>query len=101
MNRSLSAENSCTSIKVSAHTERDATHCQISPVTVINDRTIRVAAVALDDAKRPFSNASSLSVSWKLVGCKDLAHWVGAKPNSNVLYGWEGMVALGNAAGEV
>lgn len=99
---SLSAENTRTAIKMSAHAERDSTNCQISLVTVINDRTIRIAAVAFDDAKRPFSNASSLSVSWKLDGCKELAQWVGEKPNSNVVpYGWERMLALGNAAGEV
>lgn len=91
-----------TSIKLAAHAERDKTNCQIAPVTVINDRSIRVAVVALDDARRPFSNASSLSVSWKLVGCKNLAQWVVEESNSNVVSnGWERKLALGNAAGEV
>lgn len=94
-------ENSMTSIKLAAHAERDKTNCQIAPVTVINDRSIRVAVVALDDARRPFSNASSLSVSWKLVGCKNLAQWVVEESNSNVVSnGWERKLALGNAAGE-
>lgn len=87
---------------MSAHAERDSTSCQISPITVSNDRTIRVAAVALDDAKRPFANASSLSVSWKLTGCKDLVKWVDENLNAILLpSGWERMLALGNAAGEV
>lgn len=87
---------------MSAHAERDTTSCQVSPVTVINDRTIRVAAVALDDAKRPFANASSLVLSWKLAGCKNLAQWVVEKPNANLhRSGWERMLVLGNAAGEV
>ena len=91
-----------TSIKVTAHAERDKDAGRIDAVTVINDRAIRIAAVALDDTGRPFSNASSLSVSWKLSGCKDLAHWVVEKSNSDVvLNGWERMLALGNTAGKV
>jgi hypothetical protein len=98
----LYAENTVTSIKMAAHAERDKDKSRIDAVTVINDRIIRIAAVALGDAGRPFSNASSLSVSWKLSGCKDLAQWVVEKPNSDVVpNGWERMLALGNAAGKV
>lgn len=96
------AENTLTAIKVAAHAERDKDKRRIDGVTVINDRAIRIAAVALDGAEKPFSNASSLSVSWKLSGCKDLAQWMVEKPNSDVvLNGWERMLALGNAAGKV
>lgn len=95
------SENTVTSIKMAAHAERDKDKSRIDAVTVINDRIIRIAAVALGDAGRPFSNASSLSVSWKLSGCKDLAQWVVEKPNSDVVpNGWERMLALGNAAGK-
>ncbi|KAG0553510.1 hypothetical protein KC19_12G017200 [Ceratodon purpureus] len=93
-------ENTVTSIKVAAHAERDKDKSRVDTVMVINDRTIRIAAVALDVAGRPFSNASSLSLSWKLAGCKDLGQWVVEEHNSGALHGWEHMLALGNGAGK-
>lgn len=95
-------ENGLHQIKSAAHAERDADHRHITPVMVINDRSIRVAAVALHELGRPFANASSLGLLWKLDGCHGLAHWEVGPQNPNVdVGGWERYLALENVVGEV
>ncbi len=98
----MSTENGLYQIKSAAHAERDADHRHITPVMVINDRSIRVAAVALHELGRPFANASSMGLLWKLDGCKGLAHWEVEPQNPNVdVGGWERYLALKNVVGEV
>lgn len=95
-------ENSLLLIKSAAQVERDANRRHVTPITVVNGRTIRVAAVALHGSGRPFANASSMNVRWDLVGCNDLADWaVESSDSNNDLSGWERNLVLGHVTGEV
>jgi nuclear pore complex protein Nup210 len=95
-------ENSLSQIREAAQVERDSSRCHMTPVTVINGRVIRVAAVALYNS-RPFADSSSLIVNWKLLGCDNLAKWEAPESSEKVNYldGWEQKLVLGNVAGKV
>ncbi|CAK9273031.1 unnamed protein product [Sphagnum jensenii] len=94
-------ENSLSQIREAAQVERDSSHCHMTPVTVINGRVIRVAAVALYNS-RPFADSSSLIVNWKLLGCDNLAKWEAPESSEKVNYldGWEQKLVLANVAGK-
>jgi nuclear pore complex protein Nup210 len=96
------AENSLSQIREAAQVERDSSRRHMTPVTVINGRVIRVAAVALYNS-RPFANSSSLIVNWKLLGCDNLAEWEAPESSEKVNYldGWEQKLVLANVAGKV
>jgi nuclear pore complex protein Nup210 len=95
-------ENSLSQIREAAQVERDSSRRHMTPVTVINGRVIRVAAVALYNS-RPFADSSSLIVNWKLLGCDNLAKWEAPESSEKVNYldGWEQKLVLGNVAGKV
>lgn len=69
---------------------------------MINNRLIRVAAVALDPELNPFSTAESLTLDWDLDGCEG-AQWA-SLPESGSETGlasdWERGLLLGDKAGK-
>eukprot|EP00897_Mesotaenium_endlicherianum_P004984 jgi/Mesen1/4513/ME000023S03889 len=75
-------------IAASAGAERSTDRRHLAPLTVINGRHIRVAAVALNAADRPFANASSLALSWQLEAIDHLARW--GQPGEEAEAGGEG-----------
>ncbi|KAI5054712.1 hypothetical protein GOP47_0029857 [Adiantum capillus-veneris] len=77
----VDTESTVQNIKLSAQAHRDRNRVHLSPVTVANGRSLRVAAVALDGNGSPFANASSLPVDWMLVDCLGLAYWEGHPPS--------------------
>lgn len=66
-----------------------------------NGRTIRVAAVGINDSGKAFANSSSLSLSWELSGCEGLALWHDAYDLTMPKSSWERYLVLQNYSGMV
>lgn len=94
--------NQLSRIKASAQAERDQNHLHNTPITVVNGRTLRIAAVALDATGSPFANASSLPLKWILSNCKGLAYWEGYDTSQTHIEGgqWEQKLVLSDTAGQ-
>ncbi|KAE8694382.1 GP210 protein [Hibiscus syriacus] len=73
---------------------------QVTPVTVANGQTIRVAAVSISTNGEPFANSSSLCLKWELGNCDSLAYWnhVYYSENHNNS-SWERFLVLQNESG--
>ena len=75
----------------------------MTPITVINGRTIRVAAVGIHQSGNPCENSSTFLLNWELSGCEQLAYWdsndkVGRKTEAG---SWERFLVLWNVLGQV
>ncbi|XP_010528227.1 PREDICTED: nuclear pore complex protein GP210 [Tarenaya hassleriana] len=72
---------------------------RVTPVTVANGQTIRVAAVGISDSGEVFANSSSLSLRWELSNCNGLAYWADAYDSKTAMASWERFLALQNESG--
>ncbi|XP_024536204.1 nuclear pore complex protein GP210 [Selaginella moellendorffii] len=89
-------DNSQHIIKSVVQLERDQERKRLLPVTVLNSRSIRVAALGLHSSGRPFANTSSMALSWHLDECDALAYWddLDVPPDR-----WERILGLQNTVG--
>ncbi|CAM8898328.1 unnamed protein product [Rhodiola kirilowii] len=72
---------------------------RMPPITVANGRTIRVAAVGITDSGKAFANSSSLSLSWELANCDELAFWDDNHISDMSVSIWERFLVLRNESG--
>ncbi|KAJ8750145.1 hypothetical protein K2173_014060 [Erythroxylum novogranatense] len=75
-------------------------HIRVTPITVANGRTIRIAAVGIDTSGEAFANSSSISMKWELIGCEGLAHWDHENESKTSKYNWERFLVLQNDSGQ-
>lgn len=80
--------------------DRGPGRVRISPITVANACTIRVAAVGIHNSGKAFANASSLRLKWELGGGDNLAYWEDGKSMERPVSTWERFLVLQNATGE-
>ncbi|WRX20784.1 Bacterial Ig-like domain [Theobroma cacao] len=74
----------------------------VTPVTVANGQTIRMAAVSISTSGEPFANSSSLCLKWELGNCDSLAYWDYAHDSeSSKKSSWERFLVLQNESGSV
>ncbi|KAG9446505.1 hypothetical protein H6P81_012633 [Aristolochia fimbriata] len=86
-------------IRSAIQADRGPGKIRVSPISVANSCTIRVAAVGVHDSGRAFANSSSLCLQWELSGCEQLAHW--NEPDHRERYEcyWERSLVLHNVTG--
>lgn len=94
--------NTLAIIQVTSQADRSASHVRVTPITVTNGRTIRVAAVGIHQSGKPFANSSTFLLNWELSGCEQLAYWdsnnkVGRKTEAG---SWERFLVLRNVSGQ-
>ena len=75
----------------------------MTPITVTNGHTIRVAVVGIHQSGKTFANSSTFLLNWELSGCEQLAYWdsndkVGRKIEAG---SWERFLVLRNVSGQV
>lgn len=89
-------------IRTAIQADRSPGQSQVTPVTVANGRTIRVAAVSISTTGEPFANSSSLCLKWELGSCDSLAYWNHAYDSENYnTSSWERFLVLRNESGSV
>lgn len=89
-------------IQTAIQADRSPGRIHVSPVTVANGQTIRVAAVSISTFGKPFANSSSLCLMWELVNCDSLAYWDHASDSeSSKKSSWERLLVLQNESGSV
>ncbi|TYI08950.1 hypothetical protein ES332_A09G036900v1 [Gossypium tomentosum] len=87
-------------IRTAIQADRSPGQSQVTPVTVANGRTIRVAAVSISTTGEPFANSSSLCLKWELSSCDSLAYWNHAYDSENYNpSSWERFLVLRNESG--
>ncbi|ERN13772.1 hypothetical protein AMTR_s00049p00191680 [Amborella trichopoda] len=73
---------------------------RVSPITVMNGCTIRLAAVSIHKSGKPFANSSSLSLNWELSSCDKLAYWEeNSSSSERFKTTWERFLVLQNESG--
>ncbi|EXC20346.1 hypothetical protein L484_020567 [Morus notabilis] len=87
--------NELEAIRTAIQADRSLGRLRVTPITVANGRTIRLAAVSISNTGEAFANSSSLYLNWELSSCDGLAYWddTGAK------YSWERFLRLQNESG--
>ncbi|KAJ7974628.1 Nuclear pore complex protein [Quillaja saponaria] len=70
-----------------------------TPVTVANERTIRISAVGISDSGEAFANSSALCLRWELSSCEGLLYWHEAY-NTVKSITWERFLVLRNESGQ-
>ena len=96
-----SSVNELESIRAAIQADRSPERIRITPVTVANGRTIRLAAVGISNTGEAFANSSSLYLRWQLSSCDGLAHWDDTDDPKGTKYGWERFLRLQNESGLV
>ncbi|KAK8586935.1 hypothetical protein V6N12_021454 [Hibiscus sabdariffa] len=87
-------------IQTAIQADRSPEQIQVTPVTVANGQTIRVAAVSISTNGEPFANSSSLCLKWELGNCDSLAYWNHAYDSENHnTSSWERVLVLRNESG--
>ncbi|XP_022740408.1 nuclear pore complex protein GP210 isoform X2 [Durio zibethinus] len=87
-------------IQTAIQADRSPGRIHVTPVTVANGQTIRVAAVSISTSGDPFANSSSLCLKWELGNCDSLAYWDHAYDSeSSNKCGWERFLVLQNESG--
>lgn len=94
--------NTLAIIRATSEADHFADHVRVTPITVTNGRTIRVAAVGIHHSGNPFANSSTFLLNWELSGCEQLAYWdtddkVGRKTEAG---SWERLLVLRNVSGQ-
>ncbi|KDP46416.1 hypothetical protein JCGZ_10256 [Jatropha curcas] len=87
-------------IRTAALADRSTGQIHVSPITVANGQTIRIAAVGLDASGEAFANSSSLTLKWELTSCEGLAYWDYANEAKWSKSSWERLLVLQNESGE-
>lgn len=62
---------------------------RVTPVTVANGRTIRLAAIGISNSGEAFANSSSLYLRWELISCNEMANWDDADNLERSEHSWE------------
>ncbi|KAJ4729295.1 nuclear pore complex protein [Melia azedarach] len=86
-------------IRSAAQADRSPGRLRVSPVTVANEQTIRLAAVGIGSSGEAFANSSSLCLRWELSDCDGLAHWDDAYSSAKSKSSWERFLVLQNESG--
>ncbi|KAK9272744.1 hypothetical protein L1049_003121 [Liquidambar formosana] len=86
-------------IRTATQAERSSGRIRVTPKTVANGRTIRIAAVGISDSGKAFANSSSLSLSWELSSCDGLAFWDEAYDLNKSQSSWQRFLVLQNESG--
>ncbi|XP_007031576.2 PREDICTED: nuclear pore complex protein GP210 [Theobroma cacao] len=87
-------------IRTAIQADRIPGQIHVTPVTVANGQTIRVAAVSISTSGEPFANSSSLCLKWELGNCDSLAYWDYAYDSeSSKKSSWERFLVLQNESG--
>ncbi|XP_057962885.1 nuclear pore complex protein GP210 isoform X2 [Malania oleifera] len=79
--------------------DRGPGQIRVTPITVANGRTIRIAAVGISNSGKAFANSSSLCLSWELSSCHGLAHWHSDYNFERSKSSWEKFLVLQNESG--
>ncbi|XP_068664790.1 nuclear pore complex protein GP210 isoform X3 [Aristolochia californica] len=86
-------------IRSAIQADRGPGKIRVSPISVANSCTIRVAAVGVHDSGSAFANSSSLCLQWELSGCEQLAYWKESDHRERSECNWERFLVLQNATG--
>lgn len=88
-------------IQSAALADRMWERVRATPITVANERTIRIAAVGVTNSGEAFANCSSLRLRWELSDCDDLAYWLDIVDSERSQSDWERFLVLQNGSGSV
>lgn len=88
-------------IQTAAQADRSPGRIRVTPVTVANGQTIRIAAVGISSSGEAFANSSSLCLRWELSSCDGLAYWDDAYGSQKSASSWERFLVLQNESGLV
>lgn len=88
-------------IHTALQADRTSGRVHVTPITVANGRTIRIAAVGISKSGEAFANSSSLFLRWELSGCNGLAYWDDDNNSERSKYNWEKFLGLQNESGQV
>ena len=88
-------------IRTAIQADRSSGRIRVTPVTVANGRTVRIAAVGLSNTGEAFANSSSLCLRWELSSCDGLAYWDDALDSVRSKCSWERFLVLQNEPGVV
>ncbi|GLU11334.1 hypothetical protein SLE2022_280890 [Rubroshorea leprosula] len=86
-------------IRTSIQADRSQGRICITPITVANGQTIRIAAVGVSSSGEAFANSSSLALTWELGGCEELAYWENPDDPGSTTSCWERFLTLQNESG--
>ncbi|XP_043725573.1 nuclear pore complex protein GP210 [Telopea speciosissima] len=86
-------------VRSAVQADRSPGRIQLTPITVANGCTIRLAAVGVHSSGKAFANSSSLYLKWELLDCDKLAYWDDANALEQSRASWERFLALQNASG--
>ncbi|KAM0958021.1 hypothetical protein EV1_023125 [Malus domestica] len=86
-------------IRTAIQADRSSGKIRVTPVTVANGRTIRLAAVGISNSGEAFANSSSLSLRWELINCGEMASWDDADDLERSEHSWERLLSLKNESG--
>ncbi|XP_004304654.1 PREDICTED: nuclear pore membrane glycoprotein 210-like [Fragaria vesca subsp. vesca] len=86
-------------IRTAIQADRSSGRIRVTPITVANNRTIRLAAVGISSNGEAFGNSSSLHLQWELNSCDGLAYWDDADNLQRPKYSWEKFLSLQNVSG--
>ncbi|KAK4603548.1 hypothetical protein RGQ29_012174 [Quercus rubra] len=86
-------------IQAAIQADRSSGRIRVTPVTVANGRTVRIAAVGISNTGEPFANSSSLCLRWELSSCDGLAYWDDAFDSVRLKCSWERFLVLQNESG--
>ncbi|KAH7510680.1 hypothetical protein FEM48_ZijujUnG0099600 [Ziziphus jujuba var. spinosa] len=87
-------------IHTAIQADRASGQIRVTPITVANGRTIRIAAVGISNTGEAFANSSSLYLKWELTGCDGLAYWDDEHDLERPKYSWERFLGLQNESGQ-
>lgn len=97
----LNAVNERNIIQSAIQGERGPGRVRVTPVTVANGRTIRIAAVGITSSREALANSSSLHLKWELSSCDLLAYWNDNHDPKSSQSDWERFLVLQNETGLV
>lgn len=86
-------------IRTAIQADRSSGRIHVTPITVANERTIRLAAVGIGSNGEEFANSSSLHLQWELSSCDGMAYWDDADDLQRSKYSWERFLSLQNVSG--
>ncbi|PRQ54034.1 putative invasin/intimin cell-adhesion [Rosa chinensis] len=86
-------------IRTAIQADRSSERIRVTPITVANERTIRLAAVGITSSGEAFANSSSLHLQWELSNCDGMAYWDDADNLQRSKYSWENFLSLQNVSG--
>jgi nuclear pore complex protein Nup210 len=88
-------------IQTANQADRSPGRIRVTPITVANGQTIRLAAVGISNTGEAFANSSSLCMRWELSSCEGLAYLDDAYGSQRSKSSWERFLVLQNESGLV